>query len=69
MYGARRSRREDEEVTQRLDLALERLQEANARQHRARERIGSDPPPKDAAEAELDEALDAGGGPRHVVGA
>jgi len=67
MHGARRSKREDEEVTQRLDLALERLQEANARQHRARERIGSDPPPK--ALEELDEALDAGSGPRHVVGA
>ena len=67
MHGARRSRREDEEVTLRLDLALERLQEANARQHRARERIGSDPPPKELEE--LDEALDAGGGPRHVVGA
>ena len=62
MYGARRSRREDEEVTQRLDLALERLQEANARQHRARERIGSDPPPKELEE--LDEALDAGAATR-----
>jgi len=62
MHGARRFKREDEEVTQRLDLALERLQEANARQHRARERIGSDPPPKELEE--LDEALDAGAATR-----
>jgi hypothetical protein len=68
MSGARRLRQQDEEITQKLDLALERLQAANARQHRARERIGSDPPPKDAAEAELEQALDAGSGPRHVVG-
>lgn len=68
MSGARRLRQQDEEVTQRLDLALERLQEANARQHRARERIGSDPPPKELEE--LEQALNAGSGsgPRHVVG-
>ena len=66
MFSAKR-RFEEEEITQKLDLALERLQAANARQHRARERIGSDPPPRELEE--LDEALDAGSGPRHVVGA
>lgn len=67
MRGARRLGQQDEEVTQRLDLALERLQDANARQHRARERIGSDPPPKELEE--LEQALDAGSGsgPRRVV--
>jgi hypothetical protein len=58
----------DEEITQRLDLALEQLQESNARQHRARERLGSEPPPRCSEEQELDEALAAGSGPRRIVG-
>jgi len=48
----------DEEITQRLDEALERLHDSNVRQCRARERLESEPPT--AEEADLDRALDAG---------
>jgi len=68
MSGARRLRAKDEEVTQRLEAALERLQTSNARQHAARERLGSDRPPvKSEEEVDLDRALDAGSGPRAAV--
>jgi hypothetical protein len=74
MLGAHRFYPE-EEITQKLDLALERLQDANARQHRARERLVSEPPAESPEhkvskdpEQELEDALDAGSGPHRVVG-
>lgn len=36
---------DEEDVTAKLDLALERLKAATERQEHARARIGSDPPP------------------------
>lgn len=69
MRAVHRFREEDEEITQKLDRALAELQDANARQHRARERLTSDRPPATSdEERDLDAALDAGSGPRHVVG-
>lgn len=61
----------EEEVTQRLDLALERLRGANERQHRARERLLSEcPPPGDGDEenASPECVIAAGGRPAVKVG-
>jgi hypothetical protein len=61
-------RHQEEEITQRLDTALERLQASNARQRRAREKLSSvRQPGASEEEVDLDRALDAGSGPRAAV--
>lgn len=67
MYAVRLSAREDEEITQKLDLAIERLKQANERQQTARERLHSEVPGAPDETPEIKRASDPGSGPRKTV--